>query len=89
MPEPTFLPNKTMVYVYRLPAPSNLTNGYCFHGGNPVTFENVDWFNGIDGMTREMLETEVRKKNYIVPGITFLVMSPENDISFTLQGHTP
>lgn len=78
-----FTPNDTMVYVYELP--DELSTGYCFGGGRPITFVNVDWFNGIDGMTREMLETEVRGKLYIRPGKSYLVLSPDNDISFTLK----
>ena len=73
--------NDTMVYVYRLP--TNLADGYAFGGGKPITFQNIDWFNGADGMDREMLEAYVRGKSYVKPGQTFLVMSPENDLTFT------
>ena len=73
--------NDTMIYVYRLPA--KLADGFAFGGGNPVTFQNVDWFNGVEGMDREMLETHIQGKVYVKPGQTFLVMSPENDLTFT------
>ena len=43
--------NNTMVYVYKLP--EKLSNGFCFGGGVPITFTNVDWFNGFDGMSKE------------------------------------
>lgn len=39
-------------------------------------------------MTREILETEVRGKKYVKPGKTYLVLSPENDISFTFKADT-
>lgn len=77
------LPNNTMVYVYRLP--EQMSDGYCFGGGVPITFVNVDWFNGFDGMTRADLEYRISRKRYLVPGQTFLVCSPENDISFTFK----
>lgn len=76
--------NQTMIYVYQLP--SKLSDGYCFGDGRDVPFRNVDWFNGIDGMTREILEKEVSAKKYVWPGKTYLVLSPENDISFTFVG---
>jgi len=79
--------NDTMVYVYRLPA--KLADGFAFGAGKPITFQNVDWFNGVDGMNREMLETEVRGKFYVKPGQTFLVMSPENDLTFTFTKPEP
>ena len=77
------LPNSTMVFVYQLPP--KMSDGFCFGGGRPITFQNVDWFNGFDGMTRDDLETEVRGKKYVKPGETYLVCSPENEISFTFQ----
>lgn len=79
--------NGTMVFVYLLP--EKLSDGFCFSGGRPITFTNVDWFNGVDGMTREMLEKEVRKKYYAIPGSNFLVMSPENNLSFTFTVEGP
>ena len=78
------MPNGTMVFIYVLPP--KLSDGYCFGGGRPITFLNVDWFNGVDGMTREMLETKVRQKQYVQPGQTYLVLSPDNDLSFTFRG---
>jgi hypothetical protein len=39
-----------MIYVYRLPV--KLSDGYCFGGGNPITFTNVDWFNGDGSSSR-------------------------------------
>lgn len=76
--------NETMVFVYRLP--ERLSDGYCFGGGRPITFQNMDWFNGIEGMDRAMLEKEVSRKVYVEPGVTYLVLSPENDLSFTFVG---
>lgn len=76
--------NSTAVFVYKLPG--KLSDGFCFEGGNPVTFLNVDWFNGADGMNRDMLEKEVQNKVYVQAGETYLVLSPENDISFTFTG---
>jgi len=68
-----------LIKVYRLPA--KLTNGYAFGGGVPITFTNVDWFNGFEGMTREDIEGHVRRKRYYTPDARFLVLSD----SFTFQ----
>lgn len=76
-------PNRTMVYVYRLP--DNLAEGYCFFGGRPIMFTNIDWFNGFDGMTKEDLELKVRQKKYCKVGDKILVLSPENNITFTMN----
>jgi hypothetical protein len=75
--------NGTMIYVYKLPAA--LSDGYCFGSGKPITFQNVDWFNGFDGMKREHLEGFVRGKQYATNGDKLLVLSPENDLSFTIN----
>jgi hypothetical protein len=72
-----------MIFVYRLPA--RLSDGFCFGGGRPITFQNVDWFNGYDGVTREAIESEVRGKVYAKAGGRFLVLSPDNDITFTIE----
>ena len=68
-----------LIKVYRLP--EKLTNGFAFGGGVPITFTNVDWFNGFKGMTQADLEGHVRKKAYFKAGGKFLVLSD----SFTFQ----
>ena len=50
------------IWVYRLPA--KLSDGFCFGGGVPITFTNVDWFNGSEEMKRADVEAFVRKKKY-------------------------
>lgn len=77
------IPNNTMVYVYRLP--HRMSEGYCFGGGHSIIFQNIDWFNGFDGMTREDLERGISTKKYLRDGEAYLVCSPENDISFTFK----
>lgn len=76
--------NDTMVFIYELP--TKMSNGYCFGGGVPITFANVDWFNGFDGMKRSDIEAHCATKRYVKPGHTYLVCSPQNDISFTFVG---
>lgn len=77
----TDLPQFTddLVKVYRLP--DKLTDGFAFGAGVPITFTNVDWFNGYVGMTREELEAHVRSKRYFKAGGRFLVLSD----AFTFQ----
>lgn len=73
--------NDTLVRVYRLP--EKLTNGFAFGGGVPITFINVDWFNGHDALTRDELEKYIRGKVYCKSGGKFLVLS--DDPRFTFQ----
>jgi hypothetical protein len=68
-----------LIKVYRLP--DKLTDGFAFNGGVPITFTNVDWFNGYKGMTQSDLEKHVREKRYFKEGGKFLVLSD----SFTFQ----
>ena len=72
-------PTDELIRVYRLP--EKLTDGFAFGGGVPITFTNVDWFNGYEGMKREDLEAFIRKKAYFKTGGKFLVLSD----SFTFQ----
>lgn len=67
-----------LIKVYRLP--DKLTNGFAF-AGVPITFTNVDWFNGFKGMTQADLDKHVRGKKYFKDGGKFLVLSD----SFTFQ----
>jgi hypothetical protein len=76
-------PNGTMVHVYKLP--ESLYAGYCFNGGQPVEFLNVDWFNGYKNMKREDLEAYIRGKPYAQTGGDFLVLSPDNDLAFSFK----
>lgn len=68
-----------LIKVYRLP--DKLTAGFAFGGGVPISFTNVDWFNGFEGMTQADLEAHVRQKQYFKAGGKFLVLSD----SFTFQ----
>lgn len=76
--------SEKMVYVYRLP--KDLSNGYCFGQGVPITFTNVDWFMVFDGATREDLQQFIKQKRYVGADQTYLVCSPELDVSFTFKG---
>ncbi|MCA3647919.1 MAG: hypothetical protein IOC42_01020 [Methylobacterium sp.] len=60
------------IRVYRLP--EKLTNGYCFGGGVPIEFLNVDWFGTAGEPKRSELEPWLRKKRWATPG-RYLVMS--------------
>lgn len=72
---------RAFVRVYELPA--KLTNGFCFRGGVPITFLNVDWFEHPIG-DRPGLEEFIRTKNYFKPGRRFLVQSDEPEFTFML-----
>lgn len=77
-----FVPNDTMIYVYELPA--KLSNGFAFGAGVPITFKNVDWFNGHDSMTRIDIEKFIRGKRYFKDGLKFLVLSDDPNFTFKM-----
>lgn len=62
----------TFVRIYRLP--EKLTDGFCFGGGRPIAFMNVDWFDVPDSMGRSKLEAFVRTKSYFDSAASFLVL---------------
>lgn len=73
-----------MCYVYRLP--DDLANGYTFGGGVPISFLNVDWFQVTKVATQEEVENFVKKKNYVIPGRTYLVLVPGSpELCFTFK----
>lgn len=78
-----FTPNDMFIMVYRLP--EKLTDGFAFGAGRPITFTNVDWFNGYDGMTQVDLENFIRGKKYFKDGGRFLVMSNPPEFTFQLS----
>lgn len=66
-----------MTYIYQLP--SKLSDGYCFGGGRPIPFLNVDWFEVPYQVTTADIEQEVRHKGYFTAapaGTAFLILSP-------------
>lgn len=73
----------TFVSVYRLPG--KLTDVYCFGGGNPITFTNVDWFETSIAGGREELEAFIRTKNYFDNGARFLIIGDDAAFTFTID----
>ena len=76
-----------MIRVYKLP--DKLTNGFCFDGGNPISFVNVDWFDappadmGIT-LTRGMIEEAIRAKNYFDPTARYLILDDRPNETFVM-----
>lgn len=68
------------IRVYELP--DKLNGGFCFGGGVPITFTNVDWFNGQADMKRADVEKFVRGKKYVKPGRKYLVLSDTPEFTF-------
>lgn len=75
------------IRVYRLPV--KLTDGYCFGGGVPITFENVDWFGSHSSMTPTDLRRFVEGKAYFKQGGRFLVLSDSRTPDFTFVLSAP
>ncbi|RVC58716.1 MAG: hypothetical protein EOS81_05460 [Mesorhizobium sp.] len=75
--------NRTFLRVYRLPA--KLTNGYCFGGGVPITFLNVDWFEAPVEEGRDALTTFIKGKQYFTPDVRFLVLADDPALTFVIE----
>lgn len=73
-------------HIYRLP--SNLTSGYCFDGGHPISFQNVDWFDAPISEGRDTLIRFIKKKRYFDPTARFLVLADHPDLTFTIEPAT-
>ena len=74
---------RTFVRVYRLP--TKLTNGYCFGGGVPIAFTNVDWFEASISDGRDVLADFVRSKRYYDKTARFLVLADDPALTFTIE----
>lgn len=68
-------------WVYELP--EKMSDGFCFGGGTPITFLNVDWFHVPSEMAVEKLTEFLRGKRYVKPGRKYLVIGP---LTFTFDG---
>lgn len=75
---------RVFVRVYRLP--EKLTNGYCFGGGVPIAFTNVDWFEVPADEERGRLVEFIRTKQYYRPTARFLVLGDSPDFVFLIDG---
>jgi hypothetical protein len=61
------------VNVYQLP--DNLSQGYCFGGGVPIAFLNVDWFDALPEIERrEELLQFIKSKRYFIKGRKYLLL---------------
>ena len=74
---------KAFIRVYRLP--KKLTNGYCFGGGVPITFTNVDWFEAPVSEGRAMVASFIKRKAYFDREARFLVQSDHPDFTFMIE----
>lgn len=74
---------RAFVRVYRLP--EKLTAGYCFGGGVPITFTNVDWFETLVDEGRGPLEAFIRGKQYFDARSRYLVLADHPDLTFTID----
>lgn len=72
-----------LVRVYRLPP--KLTNGFCFGGGTPITFHNVDWFEAAISLGQEGLSDVLRGKHWFDPKIPYLVLGDHPVFIFRLD----
>ncbi|MGC2778047.1 MAG: hypothetical protein WA418_20660 [Bradyrhizobium sp.] len=74
---------RVFVRVYRLP--DQLTDGFCFGGGKPITFVNVDWFEAIVSEGVDVLTKYIKSKTYFSGRARFLVLGDRPDFVFTID----
>lgn len=73
---------KVFVRIYEMP--EKLTNGFCFGGGVPITFKNVDWFEVMEKSSAEGLIEYIEGKPYAKNNARLLVLGDHPDFVFTL-----
>ncbi len=78
-----FTADRVFLRVYRLP--EKLTNGYCFGGGVPISFMNVDWFEAFVEDGREKIIEFIRGKQYYRRDARFLVLGDRPDFIFMID----
>jgi len=76
-----------MLYVYQIP--KERSHGYCFGGGVPITFMNVDWFGTPhDEVSQDKIQEFIAGKRYFEkapPGSRFLVLCDDRpDMTFQM-----
>lgn len=78
-----------MIYVYKFPL--KLSNGFCHGSGNPIQFENVDWFN-IENpnepdlkMPADSLMKYIAGKRYAAGVDRLLVIDSEGLLTMTIR----
>lgn len=76
---------KVRLHVYRLP--DQLATDYCFGGGNPISFLNVDFFDVPWNVERDQLKKFIEGKRYFDRAARFLVLAtPEYPtLTFTVE----
>lgn len=75
---------RVFVRVYRLP--EKLTDGYCFGGGKPIPFLNVDWFEAPVSEGRVGLIRFIEGKQYFDRSARFLVLGDRPEFVFVIEG---
>jgi len=74
---------RVFVRVYRLP--ERLTDGYCFGGGRPIPFLNVDWFEALVSEGRDGLILFISRKAYFDVNARFLVLGDDPNFTFVID----
>lgn len=74
---------RVFVRIYRLP--EKLTQGYCFGGGVPITFINVDWFETMVEIGQQGLIDFVKTKRYYDPTKEYLVLGDTPGFIFKIE----
>jgi hypothetical protein len=73
------------VFVRIYVVPEKPTNGYCFGGGVPITFMNVDWFEAMVSAGRDDLVAFIKGKKYYHDNSRYLVLGDHPDFTFTIE----
>jgi hypothetical protein len=73
------------VFVRVYIVPERPTNGYCFGGGVPIIFLNVDWFEAPIAAGRDDLIGFIKRKQYYHDNSRYLVLGDHPDFTFTIE----
>jgi hypothetical protein len=73
------------VFVRIYVVPEKPTNGYCFGGGVPITFTNVDWFEAVVSDGRDDLIAFIKSKKYYHDNSRYLVLGDHPNFTFTIE----
>lgn len=77
---------RSRCHVYRLP--QKLTEGYCFNGGHPIAFQNVDWFDAPIADGQSVLAEFIKRKAYYHPRARYLVLADHPSLTFVIEPET-
>lgn len=72
-----------MIYVYELPV--KMSDGYCFGGGKPITFINVDWMDSAEGLSKKDFLSFIKPKVWRKAGGKYACLDTEGPLTMIIH----